>query len=58
MRKKVYIGDSVYATCDDDQIILTTENGLPGDPSNEIYLDFEVLSNLFNCWELLKAKVL
>lgn len=55
---KEYLGDSVYVRRDRDHIILTTENGLPSDPSNEIYLDGEVLSNLFNYWELAKANAL
>lgn len=41
--KKRYLGDSVYATYDGARIILTTENGLPDDPSNEIVIDSEVL---------------
>ena len=35
---KRYIGDSVYAEFDGWGIKLTTENGLPSDPSNTIYL--------------------
>ena len=37
---KVYIGDSVYAQVGSyaGEIILTTENGLPNDPSNTIVL--------------------
>jgi hypothetical protein len=44
---KQYLGDSVYAEFDDNQIILTTENGVPFDPSNKIYLEPEVLGALF-----------
>jgi hypothetical protein len=44
---KVYLGDSVYAMKEDDGITLTTENGLPGDPSNTIFLEPEVLDALF-----------
>jgi hypothetical protein len=44
---KVYLGDSVYAMKEDDGITLTTENGLPGDPSNTIFLEPEVLNALF-----------
>ena len=55
---KVYLGDSVYVRRDADHIIITTENGLPSDPSNEIYLDGEVISNLFNYWQLAKANAL
>jgi hypothetical protein len=40
---KGYLGDSVYAEHDGlGTIILTTENGLPDDPSNTIYLSYEV----------------
>lgn len=45
---KRYIGDSVYARHipQESAIVLTTENGLPNDPSNEIYLEREVLEAL------------
>ena len=43
---KVYLGDSVYAEFDGYSIILTTENGLPEDPSNIIVLEPEVLDSL------------
>lgn len=36
---KQYIGDSVYANFDGYAVELTTENGLPSDPSNIIILD-------------------
>lgn len=36
---KRYLGDSVYAAFDGFSIQLTTENGLPTDPSNCIYLE-------------------
>jgi len=36
---KTYLGDSVYAQDDGYYIILTTENGLIGDPSNTILLE-------------------
>ena len=38
--KRTYLGDSIYLTIDSDQnqIVLTTENGLPTDPSNRIVL--------------------
>ena len=40
--QKGYIGDSVYARVNDvGQLVLTTENGLPTDPSNTIYLERE-----------------
>lgn len=44
---KVYLGDSVYASFDGFHIILTTENGLPHDPSNRIFLEPAVI-NAFN----------
>ena len=44
--KKVYLGDSVYATFDGYMIALTTENGIPEDPSNVIFLEPDVVSSL------------
>jgi hypothetical protein len=44
---KEYLGDSVYANFDGYHIILTTENGIPEDPSNEIFLEPNVLQNIF-----------
>jgi hypothetical protein len=43
---KSYLGDSVYANYDGYHIILTTENGLPNDPSNKIALESGVLHAL------------
>lgn len=43
---KDYIGDSVYVQHDGYHIILTTENGRPGDPSNHIALEPSVLEAL------------
>ena len=43
---KFYAGDSVYADTDGFGIILTTENGLPSDPSNSIYLEPSVLISI------------
>jgi len=44
---KTYLGDSVYAEINEwGQITLTTENGLPNDPSNVIYLEPEVFQAL------------
>jgi hypothetical protein len=43
---KDYLGDSVYADFQDGRIILTTENGLPTDPSNKIILELEVYEAL------------
>lgn len=36
---KIYLGDSVYCEIEYGQIKLTTENGVPTDPSNVIFLD-------------------
>lgn len=36
---KEYLGDSVYVEFDGYHMTLTTENGLPTDPSNRIHLD-------------------
>ncbi len=44
--KKDYLGDSVYVDLSDGMIKLTTENGLPTDPSNEIYLEPSVFRAL------------
>jgi hypothetical protein len=59
---KKYIGDSVYADFDGMRIILTTENGLPTDPSNRIVLEPEVFNDLNAYWqwvlqELYKEKI-
>ena len=43
---KEYLGDSVYADCDGYSLILTTENGLPNDPSNHICLEPAVYEKL------------
>lgn len=43
---KRYLGDSVYASFDGYHIILTTENGRPSDPSNQIALEPSVLNAL------------
>jgi hypothetical protein len=46
---KAYLGDSVYVQMDElmsGAIVLTTENGLPKDPSNRIVLEAEVIENL------------
>ena len=44
---KFYLGDSVYVAMNDcGQIVLTTENDLPSDPSNEIFLEPEVFAAL------------
>jgi hypothetical protein len=43
---KGYLGDSVYAEVDSydgGTVKLTTENGVPGDPSNTIILEPEIM---------------
>ena len=45
---KEYLGDSVYVDNDGWGLTLTTENGVPEDPSNTIYLEPNVLEALFN----------
>ena len=50
--RKVYLGDSVYARFDSrGGVELTTENGLPTDPSNTIYLEPETFHALEVFWQ-------
>ena len=53
-QQKVYLGDSVYASFDGYSIWLTTENGLPTDPSNRICLEPSVYQSLVDYVESLK----
>jgi len=46
MNTKQYLGDSVYADFEHGSIVLTTENGLPSDPSNTIIINDEVWIHL------------
>ena len=46
--RKAYLGDSVYVEYDGWGLILTTENGLPADPSNTIHLEPEVVDSLLD----------
>lgn len=47
MSDKVYLGDSVYCRTDGEgSLVLTTENGVPGDPSNVIVVDETVWREL------------
>jgi hypothetical protein len=50
---KEYLGDSVYAKKDehDGSIILTTENGAAGDPSNTIILEPQVMASLLRFYQ-------
>lgn len=45
-KNKAYLGDSVYAEWSNNRVCLTTENGVPGDPSNIIYLEGFVIDQL------------
>ena len=51
---KDYLGDSVYAETDNSGIWLTTENGLPTDPGNRIYLEELVIDALLMYIDRLK----
>jgi len=53
---KEYIGDGVYANPDVGGVELTTENGLEGDPSNTIYLEWEVLETLITLYKKMKGE--
>lgn len=46
LKLKQYIGDSVYCEYRNGGFVLTTENGLPTDPSNTIVLEWEVIHSL------------
>lgn len=50
---KVYLGDSVFAADGSypGEIVLTTENGLPTDPSNTIILEPEVVAALIRFFD-------
>jgi hypothetical protein len=51
---KQYLGDGVYADYDNQQIVLTTDNGYG--PFNTIYMESEVLEALDNYRKWLWAK--
>lgn len=58
---KVYLGDSVYVEGDGNGLKLTTENGLPTDPSNSIFLEPEAYAALVefvarHCMRITDAK--
>jgi len=55
---KEYLGDSVYVELDNDNgmLKLTTENGLPNDPSNTIYLEETVMDALVRYVKLMEYK--
>lgn len=50
-----YLGDSVYADFDGFCLILTTNNGLPDDPSNTIYIEPLVYDALVRYMERIKG---
>ncbi len=43
---KIYLGDSVYLTNIGYALMLTTENGLPDDPSNRVIVDGSDIARL------------
>ncbi len=45
-KDKIYLGDSVYASFDGYNIVLTTENGYLDDPRNRICLEPHVIDSL------------
>lgn len=51
---KVYLGDSVYVEVERGMFKLTTENGLPDDPGNTIYLENTVLAGLIQYAHVVK----
>lgn len=56
--KKEYLGDSVYVEFNESgQFVLTTENGLPTDPSNTIYLEPKVVNNLHRYFTDISAEI-
>ena len=55
---KTYLGDSVYVSYDGFEFTLTTENGYPDDPSNEVILEPQVVKALIEFIEKKKAVLL
>ena len=53
--KKQYLGDSVYVEIEHGGIKLTTNNGLPDDPRNVIFLEPEVYALLVSYVERARA---
>lgn len=52
-----YLGDSVYAKWNGWAIVLTTRNGLPTDPSNEIVLDGDTMGCLMRFVDRVKETI-
>lgn len=57
MQTKQYLGDSVYVNFDGGVLELTTENGLPSDPSNLIILELKVYEALVKYVDDLKQRM-
>jgi len=55
---KTYLGDSVYVDFDGHDVILTTENGDPHDPSNTIIMEPEILVAFIEFLKKIKAEQL
>lgn len=53
---KDYLGDSVYCRTDHGALVLTTENGEPGDPKSIIVLEPEVYAALVRFVERARAE--
>jgi len=54
---KAYLGDSVYVEYDGYGVVLTTDNGYPGDPLNMIILEPQVYVALVRYVANLDSKV-
>jgi hypothetical protein len=49
---KIYLGDSVYLNFEvPGCVVLTTENGRPDTPSNEIVLEDAMVQTLYRYWK-------
>lgn len=57
--RKCYLGDSVYVEFDERRRVkLTTENGLPTDPSNVIFLEPEVIASFLDWLKVLQFEIM
>lgn len=54
MPNKEYLGDSVYVEFDGFGLTLTTNNGYPDDPRNEIYLEPKIVENMIKYFDKIK----
>lgn len=50
----IYLGDSVYVEVENGMLKLSTRNGMPGDPSNVIYLEEKVYRRLVEWVDILE----